>query len=266
MEFAQRLVTSKRGSFMLAILAALAAGVLVLVYVKRYRDSVAAQSAPVTVLIAKSTIPKGTPGQIVASEGLYTVSTVRQSQLLEGAVSDPSSLVGHSAAEEIFPGQQLTVGDFSAPATSVASTLTAHQRVVSVPLDAAHGATPDLSVGDHVDVYAGFNVTPIGPNGVPLTGGQSRPVLKLVMQDIPVVGIKTSGGGVGGAGGSNISLKVGDVQAAELAFATDNGKLWLAVRPAVGAAPSRPTLVTAETMLLGVRPVAVERALGGGGR
>jgi Flp pilus assembly protein CpaB len=151
----------------------------------------------------------------VASQGLYTVSTIRQSQLLEGAISDPASLVGHAAVADIYAGQQLTTAEFSAAATSVASTLTARERVVSIPFDASHGATADLSVGDHVDVYAGFNITPVN-----------------------------------------------DIKAAELAFASDNGKLWLAVRPASGATASRPNIVTAETLLLGIPPLAVEKALG----
>ena len=125
-------------------------------------------------------------------------------------------------------------------------------------MSASHGATPDLTVGDHVDVYAGFNITPVGPTGIPLAGGQSRPVLKLVMQDVPVIRITA-----GGSAGNEISLKVNDLKAAELAFATDNGKLWLAVRPASGAKASRPSMVTAETLLLGISPIAVERALGG---
>jgi Flp pilus assembly protein CpaB len=258
MEFAQKLTASKRGTLLLAIVAAIVAGLLVLVYVNRYRDSVSAQSAPVTVLVAKSTIPKGTSGKVVAAEGLYTVSTIRQSQLLEGALSDPSSLLGHAATTDIPPGAQLTSAEFSDTATSVASTLTARQRVVSIPFDASHGATPDLTVGDHVDVYAGFNVTPVGPTGIPVAGGQSRPVLKLVMQNVPVVRLTA-----GGSGGNEVSLKVNDLQAAQLAFATDNGKLWLAVRPASGAKASRPRIVTAETLLLGISPIAVERALGG---
>jgi Flp pilus assembly protein CpaB len=259
MAFAQRLVASKRGTLVLAILAAFVAGLLVLVYVQRYRDSVSSQSAPVTVLVAKSTIPKGTSGQIIASQGLYTVSTIRQSQLLDGAISDPSSLLGHAASSDIFPGQQLTSGEFSSTATSVASTLTANQRVVSIPFDASHGATPDLNTGDRVDIYAGFNVTPVGPSGIPVAGGQSRPVLRLVMQNVRVVGIR----GGGASSSSQISFKVNDVQAAELAFASDNGKLWLAVRPSSGAKASRPQIVTAETLLLGIPPITVERALGG---
>ena len=258
MDFPQKLIGSKRGTLFIAILAAVVAGLLVIVYVKRYRDSVSSNSAPVTVLVAKSTIPKCTSGQVVAAQGLYTVSTIRQSQLLEGAISDPASLVGHAAASDIFAGQQLTTAEFSAAATTVASTLTARERVVSIPFDTSHGATPDLNVGDHVDVYAGFNITPVGPTGIPIAGGQSRPVLKLVMQDIPVIKISS-----GGNSGNEISVKVNDIQAAKLAFASDNGKLWLSVRPASGAKAARPTMVTAETLLLGISPIAVEKALGG---
>ena len=62
---------------------------------------------------------------------------------------------------------------------------------------------------------------------------------------------------------THVSLGVDDVKAAELAFAVDNGKVWLALRPSAGAAPSRPGLVTVETMLLGIPPVKVLRSLGG---
>ena len=49
-------------------------------------------------------------------------------------------------------------------------------------------------------------------------------------------------------------------QAADLAFASDNGKLWLVLRPRTGAKPSTATMVTPETLLLGVNPVMVLHA------
>lgn len=262
MSFAQRLVATKRGTLTLAAIAALLAGVLVLVYVKRYRDSLQSSSAPVTVLVAKQTIPSGTPGRLVASTGLFSVTTIRESQLREGAFSDPASLNGTAAAHDIYAGQQLTASDFSASATTAATRLTAHQRVISVPLDAAHGLSTELSVGDRVDVYGGFNVIPIGPNGQPVANGQSRPVLKLLMQNILVTDIKRQGSGVGGGSGSTVSLRTDDIQGAKLAFASDNGKVWLALRPAAGVKASRPTIVTLETLLLGIKPVVIEHALG----
>jgi Flp pilus assembly protein CpaB len=262
MAFAQRLISTRRGTLTLAIIAALLAGVLVLVYVSRYRASVRADNAPVTVLVAKSTIPKGTPGNLLAAQSLFTVTTIRESQLRNGAFSDPSSLVGRAASHDIFPGEQLTAADFAASATSLASTLSGNQRVVIVPLDASHGLTADLAAGDRVDIYAAFNVTPVDSSGRAITGAASRPVLRLIMQNVQVAEIKTSGGGFGGGGGTGVGLKVTDKQAANLAFASDNGRIWLTLRPASGAKPSKPDLVTVETLMLGVPAVAVQRALG----
>jgi Flp pilus assembly protein CpaB len=262
MAFAHRLISTRRGTLTLAIAAAVLAGLLVLVYVSRYRASVRSDNAPVTVLVAKSTIPKGTPGRLLAAQSLFTVTTIRESQLRNGAFSDPSSLVGRAASHDIFPGQQLTAADFAASATSLASTLSGNQRVVIVPLDASHGLTADLSAGDRVDVYAAFNVTPVDSSGRVITGAASRPVLRLIMQNVQVAEIKTSGGGLGGGGGAGVGLKVTDKQAANLAFASDNGRIWLTLRPASGAKPTKPDLVTVETLMLGVPPVAVERALG----
>jgi Flp pilus assembly protein CpaB len=262
MAFAQRLISTRRGTLTLAIIAALLAGVLVLVYVSRYRASVRADNAPVTVLVAKSTIPKGTPGNLLAAQSLFTVTTIRESQLRNGAFSDPSSLVGRAASHDIFPGEQLTAADFAASATSLASTLSGNQRVVIVPLDASHGLTADLAAGDRVDIYAAFNVTPVDSSGRAITGAASRPVLRLIMQNVQVAEIKTSGGGFGGGGGTGVGLKVTDKQAANLAFASDNGRIWLTLRPASGAKPTKPDLVTVETLMLGVPSVAVQRALG----
>lgn len=262
MELAHKLVSSRRGTLLLAVLAAGLAGVLVLVYVSRYRDSVRTTGAPVTVLVAKSNIAKGTPGRLIASQSLYTATTIRQSQLREGAFSDPASLVGRATAHEVYAGQQLTSSDFTAASSSLESTLTGRQRVVTIPLDAARGETAYLAPGDHVDVYVGFNVSPVGQNGIPVSGSQTKPVLRLVMQNVTVADVKGSGGGIGGSATSNVALKVTDRQAAELAFASDNGKIWLTLRPATDAKPSRPDIVSAETLLLGIPPVAVERGLG----
>jgi Flp pilus assembly protein CpaB len=265
MAFAQKLVSTRRGTLTLAIVAALLAGVLVLVYVSRYRASVRADNAPVTVLVAKSTIPKGTPGRVLAAQSLFTVTTIRESQLRNGAFSDPSSLVGRAASHDIYAGQQLTAADFSASATALASTLSGRERIVLIPLDAAHGLTAELSAGDRVDVYAGFNVTPVDSSGRVINGAASRPVLRLIMQNVQVAEVKSASGGLAGGGGSDVGLRTTDKQAADLAFASDNGRIWLTLRPSSGAKPSRPDLVTVETLMLGVPPVAIQRTLGARG-
>ena len=117
-----------------------------------------------------------------------------------------------------------------------------------MPFDSAHGLIDGIEPGNRVDVYAGFNVIPLGADGRPTSGGQSRPMLRLILANVAVLAV---GEKATGSGTTNVSLRVDDMDAAQLAFAADNGKLWLALRPSSGAKPSRSGIVTTETMLLG---------------
>src|SRR3712207_4158932 len=123
MELAHKLVATRRGTFLVAGLAALLAGASILVYLNGYRETLRAQGGLVTVLVARDTIPKGTAGNVVDSKDLYSVRTMRESQRREGAFSDPASLEGKVATREIFEGAQLTAADFRAAGDSLAATL-----------------------------------------------------------------------------------------------------------------------------------------------
>jgi Flp pilus assembly protein CpaB len=262
MEATQKLISTRKGTILLSVLAAAVAGGLILVYVNRYRDSVKAQGAPVTVLVARQSIPKGTAGSAIAAQSLYSATTLRQSQVLSGAFSDPSNLRGKVATRDIYPGAQLVAADFAAASTNLAASLSAADRIVSIPFNAAQGLGGDLQVGDHVDVYVGFNAVPVAPNGAELAGSPSRPIVRRVMTDIAVVAIGGKASGVFASGNTNLSFKVTDQQAADLAFASANGQIWLALRPSSGATSSPPSIVSMETLLLGVPPKVVLRSLG----
>jgi Flp pilus assembly protein CpaB len=262
MEATQKLISTRKGTVLLSILAAAVAGGLILVYVNRYRDSVKAQGAPVTVLVARQSIPKGTAGSVIAAQSLYSATTLRQGQILNGAFSDASSLRGKVATRDVYPGAQLTASDFASASTNLAASLTATQRIVSIPFNAAQGLGGELQGGDYVDVYVGFNVVPIAPNGAALAGGQSRPIVRRVMSDIQVVAVGGKATGVFASGNTNIAFKVTDQQAAELAFASANGQIWLALRPSAGATDTPPNIVSMETLLLGVSPKVVMQSLG----
>jgi Flp pilus assembly protein CpaB len=260
MQLATKLISTKRGTIVVAAAAALLAGILILIYLSSYRSSVKAEGAPVRVLIAQQNIPRGTSGTVIASKGLFKTTTMRESQLLEGAFSDPTNLNGKVATQEIYKGAQLTAAAFSAGGKTLAAGLTAKERLLSVPLDSAHGLVGEIESGNHVDVYAGFNVVPLNADGTPVSGGQSRPVLRRIMADIPVVEIGAKNGGLGSTT-TKVVLRVTDVEAAKLAFASDNGKVWLALRPGAGAETSELGIVSLETMLLGVPSINVLRAL-----
>jgi Flp pilus assembly protein CpaB len=262
MEFAHKLVSTRGGTLVLAGLTALIAAIAVFAYVRHYRSSVEAGGVPATVLVSSGAIVKGTPGTLIATKHLYQAQTIRESQLREGAVSDPSSLRGLVAKRDILPGQQLTVSDFTGAKAGIATELAGLQRAITISIDSSHGMIGQINDGDRVDVYAGFNVNPVDSRGVPVGSGQARPVLRLIMQNIPVLHVSKSSR-PGSGGDSEVTLKTTSYQSQKLAFASDNGKLWLVLRPPTGARPSAPNLITVENLLLGISPTAVLESLGG---
>lgn len=262
MQLATKLISTKRRMIFVAVGAAMLAGILILIYLNGYRSSVKAEGAPVTVLIADQNIPKGTSGTVIASNGLVKTTTMRESQLREGAFSDPTNLDGKAATHEIYKGAQLTAADFAPSEQSLPSQLTRKQRMLAIPLDSAHGMIGEVEAGNHVDVFAGFSVTPTGPDGLPIAGAQSRAVLKRIITDIPVIRVVAKSGGLG-TSTSKVVVRLTDKQAADFAFSSEFGKVWIALRPGAGAESSTPDLVTLETLLLGVPPIAVLRSLRG---
>jgi pilus assembly protein CpaB len=261
MEFAHRMFSTRGGTMLLAGLTALIAAIAVFAYVKHYRSSVKEGGVPATVLVASGPIVKGTPGSIVATRHLYQAQTIRESQLREGAISDPYSLRGKVAKTDILRGQQLAATDFTAAKGGLTAQLAGAERAITISIDSAHGMVGQISKGDRVDVYAGFNVNPVDSLGRPIGSGQARAVLRPIMQNIPVLDVTKSSSS--GGGDSQVTLKATAYQSEKLAFASDNGKVWLVLRPPTGARATAPRLVTVETLLLGVPPVAVLHSFGG---
>jgi Flp pilus assembly protein CpaB len=248
-------------------LAALVAGALLLIYVSQVRQDANSQSATVSVLVANKLIPQSSSGDVIATQKWYSVVSTPKDQVKDGAITDPASISGKVASHDIYPNQQLATSDFTdAPTDAVTTKLTGNQRAISIPLDSAAGLTPFLQAGDHVDIMAGFNVIPIGPNGAPLSGNsQARPVEKVVAQNIKVLEVPStsSSSTTNGSNSGNIVVQVTDQQAWDIAFAINNGTVFLAGTPQAGNVSSKPSLVTLETMLLGIQPVKVYRSLGG---
>jgi pilus assembly protein CpaB len=262
----QRFTSSRSGTLVLGGLAALVAGALLLIYVSQVRQDANSQSATVSVLVANKLIPQSSSGDVIASQKWYTAVSTPKDQVKDGAITDPASISGKIASHDIYPNQQLTTSDFTdAPTDAVTTKLTGKQRAISIPLDSAAGLTPFLQAGDHVDIMAGFNVIPIGPNGAPLNGSsQARPVEKVVAQDIKVLEVPTTSSSTGSSSnGGNIVVQVTDQQAWDIAFAINNGTVFLAGAPQASIDSTKPSLVTLETMLLGIPPVKVYRSLGG---
>ena len=236
--FAGRLFKTRGGAVLIGVIAAILAAILLIVYLSSYRSSVNSGTRPMTVLVAKSLIPKGTAGSLIAQRGLYQVTTVPKNELKALAIADPAALNDRIAAADIFPGLQLTQGAFTTEGVgSVSSKLTGVERAIAIPVDTSHGLIGVVQAGDHVDVYVGVNSPTQGP------------VLKLLEPNILVIIPPNAGAG------GNAILQVTTKQAATFAYASDNARIWLVLRPVIGAKPTAPSFVTAAALLAGSKPL-----------
>lgn len=255
------------GTMVVGGVAAVLAAVVLLVYIAQYRDSVRQEQKPVAVLVANGIIPKGTSGDVIGDKQLYTVQKIPANHVHNGAITDPNSLKGRVTVDELFTGTQLTESDF-ADKTGVGTQITGNQRAISVALDASGGMTGFIHTGDRVDVVGGFNID----NGL---DGKTHPVVETLMTNILVLDAPESAPktGIGASNNtSNFVLQVTDLQAVEVAFAAENGRLWLLMRPPSGATDSATLpLQTLETELFGIKSQSIynayhkylKRAIGG---
>ena len=224
--FAGRLFKTRSGAVVVGGIAAVLAAILLVAYLKSYRSSVKSGSQPMTVLVAKSLIPRGTSGTLIAQEHLYQVTSVPKSQLKTLAIVDPAALSGHVTIADVFPGQQLTAGDFTvAPVNSIPNQITGAHRAIAVSVDTTHDVAGQVQTGDHVDIY-------VGVNGV----------IKLFASNVLVLAAPNGAGG-------NLILRVTASQAAKYAFAADNGKIWLTLRPQAGASKTPPSFANLATLI-----------------
>ena len=254
-------LSSKSAAIMGAILAVVLAALVIVLFLKQYRDNINKDGIPTPVLVASSLIEQGSSGDSLGASGQFKATDVPRDQLKAGAVTDAEVLRGKIAVADILPGQQLTAGDFKPAGSGPVTKLGAEQRGIVLSLDNAHGMHGAIKPGDHVDVFTGFLVDR-GRSGV-------RPVLRAMMQNVLVLKVPPptkSGGGVGSSsrGNKEVMLRVASTDAPKLAFAADNGKVWLVLRPQNGKDIDRRTLVTLESTLLSAR--AVNGAPRGSGR
>jgi Flp pilus assembly protein CpaB len=223
-------MSSRGWAIALGIGAVVLAAILLVVYLDRYRDRVGGQNAPTQVLVANKTIPRGTPGTVIAGQSMYVATTLPSKDVEIGAIADPQYLVGRAAAADILPGQQFTAVDFAASDTAaVSSQLTGTQRALSMSIDAVHGSLSQVRSGDVIDVY------------IAVAG-----LVKLWRPGVKVLAVP---GTPGPSGTNNMILRVDMKDVADWAYAIDNASLWFAIRPVVGGKQTKKDTANAATLL-----------------
>jgi Flp pilus assembly protein CpaB len=250
------MLATRRGSMTVAVVTAVLAAAILLVFMSRYRADVSHESKTETVLVARNMLPRGSSGQVIASQGLFQAVQMKRGDVKDGALTDPAALKGKVTTVDVFSGQQITARDLTAAQDPVLGQITGNQRAVAVSVDGQHGLIGSLHPGDHVDVYGAFNGK---------TGGSTGPsvaVLKEIIQNVLVLRAPaTAGTGLAGSGQQPVVLRAPDTVAARIAFAAENGTVWLTLRPQAGAQQSPPSLTTIESVLFGKPAVNIQSTL-----
>jgi Flp pilus assembly protein CpaB len=251
----RKLMSTRRGTVLVAGVSALLAAAVLMVFLNQYRNSLNGGDDPATVLVAKSLIEKGSSGTVIAEKTIFQTARVKKSELKNGALADPTNLRGKVAADDIYPGEQLVIGDFAEATGGIRDRIGGDERAIALPLDAAHGLIGDVQSGDHVDVHVVFRAA--GATGV----GDNRSILKTLIQDTIVLRApkKPKQGSGGPLNTQEVVLRATDSQAAELAFASDNGKIWIVLRPKIGSKQSKPSFITEQKVLLDLKNDEIKR-------
>jgi Flp pilus assembly protein CpaB len=231
-----KLFTTRQGTVLLGVIAAVIAAIALLVYLNHYRNSV---GASITVLVANKLIPQGTPGDVIrTTPGYYVTKTIPQSQAESGAITNPATLSGTvvTATDGIAPSQPLTESDFGTGTPGVAGQLPKGDRAVTVSLESPNQVGGQIAAGSPVDVWVSFNGQ--GSNGI------SRPIVRELYQNMKVLTVASSGG--------NVTLQATPDQAGALIFASENATIYLTLRPPVGSPPDRhPPIISTASLLTG---------------
>ena len=218
-----KLFTTRQGTVLLGVIAAIIAAIALIVYLNNYRNSVT--PPPVGVLVATKTIPQGMSGDVLAkSTSFYEVAKIPANKVLSGAITDASTLTGKVALAEISPNSQLTEAQFGA-ASGVQYQLKPNERAVVVDLGSPQSVGGQIGAGSNVDLW----VTTTGQGG----NGVTRPIAKLLFQNLYVLGVN----------GSNVTLRAETpTQAGQIIFASTNDAIWLALRPTIGTKTKPPVI------------------------
>lgn len=240
----------------IAVVMAIAAAAVVLVYTTSYRQSVTRGQKRVDVMVASRDIVAGTPAEEAA--GAMTLTSVLADDKSPGALSTTAGLEGKVTGQTIYAGQQVVAATFGtsieqAPQLQLTKTERA-LRVMCKPK--ASCLIGDVQAGDKVDIFETIAVD-AGANGGKIF------VTRMLLSGVKVLSIPSpdpnAKGGLSKGGEKTedtVMVVVDQAKATKLAWIggtddTRGGQVWLAVRPPDAVAQDVPIVSeTPESMLL----------------
>ena len=247
----RRLLSTRRGIITVAAGAAVLGGAILVLFLNAYRDSLTGSDGTKKVLVANVLIERGSPADAIASDNMYELASVEKADIEDDAITDPAAIKDKVTSATIYPGEQLTTGDFRAETDSLGDQIRGRERAISLPFTQYGGLVGDLKEGDHVDVIGLFRLDPADT-------GRERPVSRILVQDALVLKVPDEESAVADGQEKPVVIRGTDEQATDLAFTGEFGVLWLALRPKAGAKQmNRPSPTAVENVMFGLPPIPV---------
>ena len=230
-----RLFRNRGGAVIAGVVAAVLAIILLVVYLNSYRSSVNSNKAAERVLVATKVIAKGTSGDVIAKKSLYQVTAVQKDQLKVNAITDPVRARRPNLGSRHLPGPAAHPGRLH------------DGDADGYPVPAHRPPARDRD--------------PDGLGARRRWGRRQRQLRRRLHRDVRRPGSARHASRLGrlraparpSAAPGNFILRVPTRQAARFAFASDNTKIWLVLRPQVGASRTPPTTATLASLLAGAK-------------
>jgi len=230
-----------RSKLLLVVVAVVLGGVAAFAafaYLNGLQRQAEAGSVMTDVLVAKQDIPRGTDANNLLSSGMVETSKVPLRYVPSGAVSSLRALTDMVLAVPVTKGEVLTTARFQYPSEAgLAFAVPAGFVAVTVPVDDARGVAGLVKAGDRVAVLV--TVGAKGGQGdqtrIVLRGARALAVGRSTGSEAPSQA-SASGGTLGGGSkeaetAKTITLAVSPADAEKLVFATEVGRIWLALLP-----------------------------------
>jgi pilus assembly protein CpaB len=225
-------------AILIAVVLALVATAAMVVYVNGADKRALRDQEPVTVMVAKETIPAGTSGEDAQNRKLIVTEQVPRKNRVAGAIVVPTQLEQRYAAVDIVKGEQLLQERW------VGAEDIAGRRLLQIPED-----FQAVSLGlDLTKQVAGF-ITPGDRVGLVFTfkgkqGAESADKTQFLLQNIQVLAVgatalpngssQSSGRVNQGRGSQNltaVTLAVNRKDVERVVFAAETGSIYLTLMP-----------------------------------
>jgi pilus assembly protein CpaB len=231
------------------LVAALGTGA-VFAYVRGVDRRAIADQEPVQVLVATDVVRAGTTIADAQRSGAFKIREVPRSAVVDGALSELTTVADRVAGSDIYPGEQVLAGKLVSPGAVASLPIPAGRLAVSVQLGDPQRVAGFVAPGSEVAVFA--TATQAGTGG-----GNGAEITNLLLARVPVIAVGPTT--ISTAEGTQnkeslptaiLTLAVTQAEATRLIHAANTGRLYFG-------------LLTRDSKVTAGSPVDTNAVLGG---